>query len=103
MLIVTGEIVARPDTFEEALALSLEHVERSRLEPGCLRHGAHVDAENPMRIFFFELWADAAALKAHFAVPASRDFSRAAARLAARTPSIQIYDGVEKTVAEAFA
>ena len=103
MLIVTGEIVARPDTFEEALALSLEHVERSRLEPGCLRHGAHVDAENPMRIFFFELWVDAAALKAHFAVPESRDFSKAAARLAAETASIQVYDGERKTLAEVFA
>ena len=103
MLIVTGDIVARPETFEEILALSLEHVARSRLEPGCLRHGAQIDAENPMRIVFFELWADAAALKTHFAVPDSREFGKVAARLAAKRPTIEIWDGETRTVAQVLA
>jgi quinol monooxygenase YgiN len=32
---------------------------------------------NPLRLVFVEQWADRAALSAHFAVPASRDFVRA--------------------------
>ncbi len=36
-----------------------------------------------MRLVFFEQWADRAALLAHFAVPASRDFVRALQPLAA--------------------
>ena len=54
--------------------LSLEHVHRSRKEPGCISHAVHVDCENPLRLVFIEQWADRAALLTHFAVPASRDF-----------------------------
>jgi quinol monooxygenase YgiN len=52
----------------------------------------HVDCENPLRLVFIEQWADRAALAAHFAVPASRNFVRALHPLAAGAPDIQIYD-----------
>ena len=77
MIVVTGSVTARQDTFDEVRRLSLEHVHRSRAEPGCISHAVHVDCENPLRLVFFEQWADRAALLAHFAVPASRDFVRA--------------------------
>jgi quinol monooxygenase YgiN len=35
MIIVTGTIHARLDTLDELRRLSLEHVARSRAEPGC--------------------------------------------------------------------
>ena len=92
MIIITGTILAGPETLEELLAISLEHVRRSRSEPGCLSHDVHIDAENPLRLFFFETWADRAAVEAHFAVPESRAFVKAANRLAAEPPIIQIYD-----------
>jgi quinol monooxygenase YgiN len=57
-IIVTGSIVSRPDGLEQLLALCLEHVRRSRLEPGCRSHAVHVDVENPLRLFFFEEWED---------------------------------------------
>ena len=97
MIIVTGAILAKPETFEEILALSLEHVERSRGEPGCLEHSAQIDAENPLRIVFFERWADAAALKAHFMVPASRDFAQAAARLASEATALRVFEASESS------
>jgi quinol monooxygenase YgiN len=103
MIIVTGAILARAESFDEVLAQSREHVARSRLEPGCLEHGAQVDAENPLRIVFFERWADAAALKAHFAVPATRAFSRAVAKLAAEPPSLALFVAEAKTATELFA
>ena len=81
MILVTGSILAREDAFDEVLTSCLEHVERSRAEPGCISHDVHVDCQNPMRLFFFEQWADEAALRAHFAVEGSRAFvnpSRAA-------------------------
>jgi quinol monooxygenase YgiN len=71
MIVVTGSVTARPDSLEEVRRLSLEHVQRSRQEPGCISHAVHVDCENPLRLVFFEQWADRAALLAHFAVPAS--------------------------------
>jgi quinol monooxygenase YgiN len=92
MILVTGSILARPDCVDAALALSLEHVHRSRGEPGCLAHGVHRDAECPQRLVFVEQWADQAALAAHFAVPASRAFVAAVAALAAEPPRIAVYD-----------
>jgi quinol monooxygenase YgiN len=92
MIVVTGSVVARPDTFDEARRLSLEHVDRSRKEPGCISHAVHVDCENALRLVFIEQWADRAALLAHFAVPASRDFVRSLQPLAASPSTLEFYD-----------
>lgn len=92
MLIVTGSITARPDTLAELEKLALEHVHRSRLEPGCISHAVHRDVENPLRLVFFEEWADKAALDTHFAVPASGAFVRAARGLASEATAIAIYE-----------
>jgi quinol monooxygenase YgiN len=59
---------------------------------GCISHAVHVDCENPLRLVFFEQWADRAALLAHFAVPASRDFVRSLQALAEAATSIELYD-----------
>ena len=52
MILVTGSIIAREDTFDDVLRSCLEHVERSRKEPGCISHDVHIDCQNPMRLFF---------------------------------------------------
>ena len=92
MVIVTGSVVARPETVEELIGLSLEHVRRSRLEPGCLRHGVHRDVENPLRLVFFEQWADRDALLAHFRVPDSLAFVHQATGLAAEAPEMALFE-----------
>lgn len=92
MIVVTGSVTAKPDTFDEVRKLSLEHVHRSRTEPGCISHAVHIDCEDPMRLVFFEQWADRSALLTHFAVPASRNFVRALQGLAAAATTIEIYD-----------
>src|ERR1700754_2130233 len=91
MIVVTGSVVARQDSLDEARRLSLEHVHRSRAEPGCISHAVHVDCENPLRLVFIEQWADRAALAVHFTVPASRDFVSALGALASGS-DLQIYD-----------
>ena len=92
MIMVTGSVTARMESFQEVRRLSLEHVHRSRLEPGCIAHAVHADCENPLRLVFIEQWADRAALSAHFAVPASRDFVRALQPLASAASTLEIYD-----------
>jgi quinol monooxygenase YgiN len=92
MIVVTGSVTARVDSFDEVRRLSLEHVHRSRKEPGCISHAVHVDCENSLRLVFIEQWADRAALSTHFAVPASRNFVRALQPLAAAATTIEIYD-----------
>ena len=96
ILIVTGEVQARPETLDELLAVSLEHVRRSRGEPGCLSHAVHQDVEDETRLVFFERWADGAALDAHFRVPASAQFVRTVTRLAAEPPTIAIYQAAPR-------
>ena len=92
---VTGSVTARQDSFDVLRKLSLEHVHRSRAEPGCISHAVHVDCENPLRLVFVERWADRAALAAHFAVPASRDFVRSLQSLARGSSTIEIYDATK--------
>lgn len=92
MIIVTGSILGRPESIDELVAISLEHVRRSRAEPGCLAHAVHRDLEDPLRLVFVEQWADRELLMAHFRVPASLQFVQAASGLAAATPRMQIYE-----------
>ena len=95
MIIVTGVIQARLDTLDELRRLSLEHVARSRAEPGCLEHGVAIDGNDGLRLVFFERWADRESLLAHFKVPASREFAAQAARLAAHPPELAAYEASE--------
>lgn len=95
MILVTGSVRARPESFDAVLRLSQEHVARSRAEPGCIAHAVHVDCEDSLRLVFVERWTDMDALRAHFAVPESRAFGKALAGLAADPPDLQIYDARE--------
>ena len=92
MIIVTGSVTARPDTFEELRQASLDHVHRSRTEPGCISHSVQVDCEDPMRLFFFERWSDMESLKTHFVQPGSVQFIAAIRGLAAASESISMYE-----------
>jgi quinol monooxygenase YgiN len=95
VIIVTGTVLARADTFEEILRISTEHVVRSRAEPGCISHAVFRDTEDPLRLQFVERWADMGALKAHFAVPASGVFVAALGTLADEPPEMKLYDATE--------
>ena len=94
MILVTGSILAREDSFADVLRLCLEHVERSRKEPGCISHAVHVDCQNPLHLFFFEQWADEAALRTHFAVEGSRQFVKSLRDRIVETTGTQIYSAV---------
>jgi quinol monooxygenase YgiN len=98
MIIVTGSIRAKPDTIDEVLRRSLEHVHRSRTEPGCLLHSVHRDVEDPLRLVFLEHWHDTDALSAHFHVPAAVEFATALGGLAAERPRMAVYDANPITI-----
>ena len=92
MIIITGSARIHPDHFNDALALGVEHSARSRGEPGCIAHNCHVDAEDPVRIVFVEEWADMAAVKVHFAVPASGEFVRKLGGWAEGAPEMKLFE-----------
>ncbi|WP_395685327.1 putative quinol monooxygenase [Caenimonas koreensis] len=92
MIVVVGSALILDGRGDEALALSLDHVRRSRAEPGCLSHSVHHDAENPRRLVFVEEWQDLPTLQMHFQVPESRKFAKALASLCDGQPSMQVYE-----------
>ena len=100
MIIVTGGVRARAETVDEVLGLCLEHVERSRREPGCLHHSVHQDVEDPLRAVFLEHWTDRASLAAHFSVPSSLEFVTTVSALAAEPPVLDVYEAERIDIAE---
>ena len=95
MLIVLGSVATRDDTHAEILRLSQEHVARSLLEPGCLRHEVMPDLANPKRLVFIEQWVSPEDLFRHFKVPASITFARTVGSLAAVAPEMKVYEARE--------
>ena len=91
MIIVWGSIEARAEQFDEVLRLCLEHVHRSRSEPGCISHSVQIDAENPNRLVFFEEWQDMPSLQAHFKAPESNVFIKGVSQLTTGAPDMKIY------------
>ncbi|MFW2381391.1 MAG: putative quinol monooxygenase [Acidimicrobiales bacterium] len=92
MIVVIGDVSIRDGSVDAAVALSREHVERSRREPGCISHDVHHHVDDARRLVFVERWADRTALDAHFAVPESVAFARELAALATGPPSIEVHE-----------
>jgi len=91
MIIVTGSAIAREGADAQMQAISLEHVLRSRSEPGCISHEVSRDVEQPNRFVFVERWADMAALQVHFRVEASRQFAKSLAQLSDGKLEMTVY------------
>ena len=96
MIIVWGRVEAKCGHLDEVLRLSLEHVRRSRKEPGCLHHSVQSDVENASSLVFYEEWQDMAALQVHFQVPESGDFVASLTDLIEGEPEMKIYEATAK-------
>lgn len=92
MIIVLGNVTVHEEKLSQALALSHEHVARSRAEPGCIAHAVYQDTQNPLRLVFIEQWQDQPAIEAHFKVPESRAFAKALTALAAERPDMALFE-----------
>lgn len=97
MIVITGHVILTPEHRERMIALGAGHSARSRGEAGCLGHRCHVDVEQPDRLVFVEEWADIAAVRAHFAVPASAAFVAEMRALSPQPPVIRIYTAEDIT------
>ncbi len=91
MILVTGAVIAKPETIAEMTRVSLEHVHRSRRELGCISHDVSINVDNPLKLHFIERWRDEAVLEAHFAVKESRVFWRTLQSLAADPGAMAVY------------
>jgi quinol monooxygenase YgiN len=98
LIVITGRVLTDASNRAAIEALSIEHCQRSRAEPGCIAHNVHVDCENPDRLVFVEVWTDANAVQTHFTVPASRAFVAELRKLSSTPPEMKIYSGDEVPV-----
>ena len=98
MIIILGSVQMAPGQRDAAIAVGLEHCARSRAEPGCLSHDCHVDAADPDKLVFVERWADMAAVRTHFTVPATGEFVRRMAALSSAPPQMALSDATERPV-----
>ncbi len=92
MIVVIGDVCIREGSLDAAVALSREHVERSRCETGCISHDVHHHVDDAHRLVFVERWADRAALDAHFGVPESVAFARELTALATDRPRVEVHE-----------
>ena len=94
MIIIIGSITIRDETLDEALRISQEHVNRSRIEAGCINHGVHIDNEDPNRLVFVERWESMEQLEQleqHFQVTESAEFAGKIAEMASVAPNMELY------------
>ncbi|MDQ6747603.1 MAG: antibiotic biosynthesis monooxygenase [Candidatus Dormibacteraeota bacterium] len=92
MVIVTATLQVAAEKLDEAIAISLEHVRRSRAEPGCISHSLTQDTEDPTRLTFIERWQDREALATHFVVPEAVAFARTLGALATSRTELALYE-----------
>ncbi len=92
MIIVTGSVVARAESFAAMRDVSLAHARRSRAEDGCISHAVRIDTENLMKLVFFEEWRDVAALKADFQTPGVRELMAAIKQHSVSSEPISVFD-----------
>ncbi len=95
MIIVVGHVNTSPENFDRLLQLSIEHVERSRKEPGCISHNVSIDGQVPQQLNFFEEWEDMPALKQHFVVAGSIQFAEQLRELATSPPELRFFEATQ--------
>lgn len=97
MILITGHAILTPEHRDRMIALGAAHSARSRGEAGCLGHHCHIDVENDLRLVFVEEWESVEAVRAHFALPASRAFVAEMRALSPEPPVIRIYAAEDMT------
>ena len=91
MIIITGDLLIKDDSMEQAMQACQKHVVHSRTEPGCISHAVYRDPEDSLRLFFYEQWEDQASIDAHFVLPGSQAFVAHVRTLVTASPNLHIF------------
>lgn len=95
MIVILGSVDVQPESLDLTLRVALEHCARSREEPGCISHECFQAVARPNLLQFVEVWSDMTALRAHFAVDASKQFAAQMGKLAVKPPVMRILQAEE--------
>lgn len=64
-IVLVAELTFNDPVDDEVRRALAAVVAATRAEPGCLEYAAHLHAEDPRRVFFYERWQDQPALDGH--------------------------------------
>ena len=80
---VVAKLTAKPEAVEQVKNEMLKMIAPTRCEHGCLEYRLHQDVQAPAVFFFYENWADMAALDRHLGSPHYRQYAEAVGGLLA--------------------
>lgn len=92
MLVVIATLTGKPDRRDEIEAALTTAAAASRTEEGCLSYSFCRDLEDADRYVSVEIWADQAALDAHFTTPHLAELLGKAPDLLAGAPDVKTYE-----------
>jgi quinol monooxygenase YgiN len=90
--VITALVRIAPEHWDEARELAEAHSRASREEPGCLSHDWFAHPAEDHTLFFFERWADQAAIDAHFTRPSAAGLVGAFRQWACSPLTLRILD-----------
>jgi quinol monooxygenase YgiN len=85
MIIITGDLLIKDGSMQQAMQACQKHVAHSRTELGCISHSVYQDPENVLRLFFYE----------HFVLPSSLAFVAAVTTLVSAPPNLHIFNATQ--------
>jgi quinol monooxygenase YgiN len=85
---VIAHLVAQSGKVEDAKAIMLSLIERTRLEEGCIDYHLHQAVDNPTEFVFYENWSSRQTWEQHLEMPHLKDFISRAGELLEGEPKI---------------
>jgi quinol monooxygenase YgiN len=92
MIVLSGTLNIKSGSESKLIDLADMLLPQSRSEPGCIRYELLVDAMNPTRFVFFELWRSRNDLNEHFEKEYFKIFADALPELVDAPPEIVTYE-----------
>ena len=96
MIIVTATITAKPGERDNIIIKSLNLIESTRLESGCISYNLYANTEGDDILLMLEQWENLEVLETHMQTEHFKAFGVAIENLLARKLDIAIYSADKK-------
>lgn len=94
MIIIKAILQAKKGQEKALEAATSAMIPQVQNEPGALVYALHRAADNPGRFFFYEKYADQAAVDFHMATPYLKELLQKVEGLLAEPPDIEFYEEI---------
>jgi quinol monooxygenase YgiN len=90
IIVLIARLKVKADKVDEAKSAALKIVANSRSEQGCINYNIHQSIEDETVFFWYETWANKAAIDKHFSTPHFQGFFKVVEQVAAEPPQINL-------------